>query len=494
MKVKEKKIRLRSSVSRGLKDANPVDRENHVIRGYSVISVGELKGHGIDADQKTVDQVVEFGQSHKHGIKSRFGHPNMSSTAFGTYLGRSKNFRVDGEHARADLHISDTAFETPQGDLGTYVENMAEKEPDMFGASVVVRADTVARVDEEGEPETDEEGNELNPVLRVRELAASDIVDSPATGDDMFEFFSDGVKPSAEVTAFMDEFLKQPDAMEKAVSFINRYVENAEYKQTLLNSIEKVVDMKDDKKENKEKKEELKITLEEGDTGMKEKVEKKEIPVEDKISAARKEEVEELARKQERERVQEINVTCEEFGLKKEFAAKLINDETKLSDARKLMIDEAAKKLKSTGEIEVNNDNIAMQRNSMVNSILLNTGMLVNEDIRKEVAKTQFSGLTLQNLAKYCLTADGHNVMFMSGGQVFDKLVEHRYFAQAPTQGSGDFVNVLSNVLNKSAQKGWQTAPSTFERWVGNGSLRDFKQADLPRLSEMGDSKRNPGR
>jgi hypothetical protein len=52
-----------------------------------------------------------------------------------------------------------------------------------------------------------------------------DVVDDPAANDGLFgsQFFSDGVKPSAEITAFLDKFLNQPEAVEKVIAFLERY-------------------------------------------------------------------------------------------------------------------------------------------------------------------------------------------------------------------------------------------------------------------------------
>ena len=481
----KKKIMLRAAVTRGLKDGS-VDLENHIIKGYSVISTGELLGHGVEADDKTLDQVVDYGNTHKLGSKSRFGHPNMSNTAFGTYLGRTKNYYKDGDRVRADLHISDTAFNSPKGNLGAYVEEMALKEPDMFGASIVVKADYEYRLNEDGTRQKDKAGNELLPLLRIQELVASDVVDEPATGDPMFEFFSDGVKPSAEVTEFLDEFLQQPDAMEKFHSFINRYVENSEFKKSIIESVEKLVTMakpEEDKKETK-----LKITFDE-EKKMPDEIKKVETP-EEKYSMAQVQEREEFARAQEKERIDEIVTSCETFGLKSEFAKKLIDGNIQLSEARKSIMDEYKLSLESVSKIKITSDNTDLQRNAMANAILLRCGIETDEAIRADVAKTQFKSMSLQNLAKMCLHNDGVvNAMYMDGNELYKALVGHQYFAQAPTQTSGDFVNVLSNVLNKSVAKGWQGAPSTCERWIGTGSLKDFKQADIVRLTEMGDVK-----
>ena len=39
--------------------------------------------------------------------------------------------------------VTDSAFRTPEGDLGNYVMDMAENDPDMFGMSVVIKGKRV---------------------------------------------------------------------------------------------------------------------------------------------------------------------------------------------------------------------------------------------------------------------------------------------------------------------------------------------------------------
>ena len=196
-----------------------IDRENAMIRGFAVVSKGLTKDSRGEFDDGSLDTVVELGNSAKIGIKSRFGHPNMSSTALGTFLGRVSNFRRDADIVRADLHIDKTAFDTPDGDLAGYVLNLAESDPEMFGASMVINWDP------ENREELDADGNSLPPFIRVTKLLSVDVVDDPAANDGFFgmPFFSKSVKPSAEMTEFLDKFLSNPDAVEKAVGFLDRY-------------------------------------------------------------------------------------------------------------------------------------------------------------------------------------------------------------------------------------------------------------------------------
>lgn len=201
-----------------------IDRDSAVINGFAVVTKGVTKDSRGEFDDISLDSVVELGNKVKTGVKSRFGHPNMSSTALGTFLGRVRNFRRDGDIVRADLHIDKTAFETPDGDLAGYVLNLAESDPEMFGASMVIYWD------EEKREGLDANGNELPPFIRVTNLFSVDVVDDPAANNGLFgmPFFSESVRPSAEMTAFLDKFLNNPDAVEKTIGFLNRYRLNKE--------------------------------------------------------------------------------------------------------------------------------------------------------------------------------------------------------------------------------------------------------------------------
>ncbi len=218
---------FRSGISRGLKRGkDAVDRQENIIYGYSVISKGEAKGHGLMIDEKTLDQVVALGNQSKAGVKSRFGHPNMSSTALGTFLGRAKNFRREGELVRADLHLDETAFNTPNGDLGSYVLGLAESDPDAFGSSIVFDGYEEGQVEEDGKtPKKDPQtGERLKPLARIKSLWASDVVDDPAANEGFFE--NTGVVLSAEVTEALNKLIDSPQGLSTVIAFLKRFEEN----------------------------------------------------------------------------------------------------------------------------------------------------------------------------------------------------------------------------------------------------------------------------
>ena len=171
-----------------------VDRDAHIIYGVSAAQAVEALGHGALLDGKTIGQIVEHGNAARNGVKSRFTHPGLSSSGLGKYLGRLRSFRQDGDKALADLHIADSAFKTPEGDLGTYVMDMAENDPDMFGLSIVFKGARVWALSDGTEMDVeDDEGRTRKrpdnattdkPIMRIKQLLAVDAVDEPAANRD----------------------------------------------------------------------------------------------------------------------------------------------------------------------------------------------------------------------------------------------------------------------------------------------------------------------
>ncbi len=227
----------RLEISRGIKNgkagvdrAYEDDKYQGVIRGVAVMTKGNVKDfRGWEIDDQTLAQIVEAGNKHANlGLKSRFGHPNMSSTALGTFLGRTKNFYKDGDVARADLYLSKTAYTTPDGSLAGYVLDLAEKDPEAFGTSVVMgEYDLEGRIETDGTPKKDQDGNNLPPLLRIESLLAVDTVDDPAANTGMFSrFFNSSVEISVKATEFLDKLLNNPESLEYVVAFLERYRRN----------------------------------------------------------------------------------------------------------------------------------------------------------------------------------------------------------------------------------------------------------------------------
>lgn len=152
-------------------DSSRVDRVKKIIYGAALLKIGRVRdARGWLVTRRTLEQALRFSRQQTGGVKARFDHPSKTSSALGSYLGQWRDFRIDGDFLRADLHLSELAFKTPSGDLGSYVLDMAEFSPDSFGASISA-----------GFAE-DFDGKELS----FSNVLAFDIVDSPAGTDGMF--------------------------------------------------------------------------------------------------------------------------------------------------------------------------------------------------------------------------------------------------------------------------------------------------------------------
>jgi len=176
-----------------------VDRINRIIHGVAVVTKGEALGHNLLLDETFLDAVVEQGNRAKAGVKSRFDHPNASGTSMGSMLGRVKSLRRDGDVVRGDLHLLEAASKTPDGDLAGYVMDLAEEDPQAFGASIVFTGDELVQKDESGEPLKD-----ALPLARLKKLMAADVVDQPAANPG--GMFSVEESLAAKMTEFLDRY------------------------------------------------------------------------------------------------------------------------------------------------------------------------------------------------------------------------------------------------------------------------------------------------
>lgn len=181
-----------------------VDKEKGIIYGVSSNTVGEAKGYGVNLDQSFVDKVTVLGNEKKQGVKVRFGHPNMCSTALGTFLGRLKNFRTVGEKSLADLYLSNSAKDAPGGNLYDYVLSLAEDESDMFGMSICFTPGKEYTIDDDGNKDFENLDGDI--FVEIESLHACDVVDDPAANEDgLFSKFS-GETLSGQVTKFLDSY------------------------------------------------------------------------------------------------------------------------------------------------------------------------------------------------------------------------------------------------------------------------------------------------
>lgn len=211
-----------------------VDRKANIIFGASLMQVGDLNegdARPWTVDVKTLEQARELGARPNKGMKARYTHPNMSNDGMGSYLGRWKNLRVDGDTLRGDLHIADAAFSSPQGDLGTYVMDLAESDPEAFGVSLATKLD---EGDLQSFEKSESEDKPERWPMRFERIRAGDVVDEPAaTRGGLFEMTeeADLRELPRQATALLSTYFgdAEPEAVRTRISaFLDRYFSNRE--------------------------------------------------------------------------------------------------------------------------------------------------------------------------------------------------------------------------------------------------------------------------
>lgn len=210
-----------------------VDRAARVVFGCALMQAGDLNTG--DSRHWTVSadsllQAYTFAARGNNGLKARFTHPNMSADGMGSYLGRWKNFKLTGDTLRADLHLADAAFHSPQGDLGTYIMEMADNAPDMFGVSLATELDMESLAQFETLAEEAGDCSARWP-MKFTAIRAGDVVDEPAaTRGGMFDLMTvDQRNLPAQATALLQTYFgdAEPAVVRSRIDgFLDRYFSN----------------------------------------------------------------------------------------------------------------------------------------------------------------------------------------------------------------------------------------------------------------------------
>lgn len=130
-----------------------IDREAGVIRGVSVISTGQARGHELTVDETTLRQVVSHA-SRRGKVPVKLNH----GSGVDAICGHLVNFRIEGNQVRADWKLLQT-----HSQFATILET-AQEQPETVGLSISFT-----------EPEGKSGG-----VARVKELIGVDFVADPA--------------------------------------------------------------------------------------------------------------------------------------------------------------------------------------------------------------------------------------------------------------------------------------------------------------------------
>lgn len=233
MTIETKPTRFRGTTCFARKEELQVDRkggkwELGIIRGVSLNTRGEALGHELWCDADFVQKVCDLTNDKNLGLKARFTHPGLSADGVGTKLGKFFNARVVGDRVLADLHFQEAAYNTPNGDLATYVLSMAEDTPEDFGLSIAFGYHEVK------EENTDPENVEEYDIPILSELYACDVVDTPAANPD--GLFKRGQDAAVEADGLLSYALGLSDSPpeqslfnvdgDRAKQFVARFLAN----------------------------------------------------------------------------------------------------------------------------------------------------------------------------------------------------------------------------------------------------------------------------
>ncbi len=224
--------------------------------------------------------------------------------------------------------------------------------------------------------------------------------------------------------------------------------------------------------------------------------------LEDKVTA----EATAQAKKAEKERANEIRSMVKKAQLDEALAQKLIDEDKSIDECRVLVIDAIAAKANTpetqtrTPSIEVGKDNARAHRVEGMADALLHRFRPQTSWLREHGASIKVKGfemtdkarafnyMSLLDMARVCLEANGVRTQGMSKEQVADAALKLRSL-----HTTSDFPEILANVANKTLRAGYESAPTTWKPFTREVTAPDFKEisrvnlGDAPKPAKVGE-------
>lgn len=187
-------------------------------------------------------------------------------------------------------------------------------------------------------------------------------------------------------------------------------------------------------------------------------------------------------RQEERERVQEITAMCTRFDCE-HIGRQLVDNGASVDDARQSVM-KYMEKTKIDPCVPLRNDNSRYDVGRSGEEKLMaamSDGLLIRAGVPlKQVAAgaEDFRGAALVDIARECLNLGGNRAKGLGADRILKEALSARAHSTA------DFPALLGNVMGKGLRQLFMQAPSTFEAWTSEGSLRDFKEVSRVQLGE----------
>ena len=394
--------------------------DGDVIKGVSLMSLGEASGHGFVVDKKMLSSVVTASKK-ESSIKVHLSHPGI----FGgipkelLYLGTISNIKLLEERVIGDFTFSKVASNSPLGgsNLKENILSRLEEEETSFGFS--------ARISGKSR-DLEEPIDGFDQSLTVTGVHGFDIVENPATNNTFF-------------------FSKKLKEIEDKV--IEASLSKEDVKKLLLTSLKEHFKI-----------EETIHTDSKGKTNVNEDQKKKLLA---------------------------LTKLSKRYNLSQEKVTELALGDSTLDDII-TQLDTNFQEPDKEGEVDLSIkltvDEKEKKQTQLTRAILHQQGIKDKTETYDTKGLNEYGLLSLQGLYRQCCSLS-NNIPGMTAG--VDQMFSNIMLSGTNGQGSDDFVNILSNVLNKSLLAGYTFAEMSFEKLVGRRSFKDFKQNDMLRITEF---------
>ena len=189
--------------------------ETHVasftIPAVSVLTSGTAKGHNLEIDGVTLEQVKQCAESYANGVKVNENH----GAGIGDIIGKLNNFRIDDSGTKL---LADLTFLESRAERAKYYMDLAKSIPESFGISISFS----------GESEKNLDGLDL---ARCSELYSADLVQNPASNPTgLFSAKNSCIavdsnindmqtKPDTDITEGTDAKSRAQDALKPTTTF-----------------------------------------------------------------------------------------------------------------------------------------------------------------------------------------------------------------------------------------------------------------------------------
>lgn len=184
------------------------------LKGVSILTKGEAKGHGAMIDERTLEQFMRLADGKK--FPAYLTHAGAPFDRLGEEMGIFSNFKRDGDQIRADFSFLSAFLKGNPTQAATVLE-LAEDHPDQLGISPVMRALEVWPMPNGDEVECVGLASRpadclaALPSLRPTAVKSCDFVQNPAANVGLYTADVDGVSKhktpmSTQKTYSLEEF------------------------------------------------------------------------------------------------------------------------------------------------------------------------------------------------------------------------------------------------------------------------------------------------